>query len=1109
MSASEAIYYSWGRALPASLQQSLEAHLGQPLQPLSSLAALPEQAGLIWGVSASESSQSLLLQLYELRVQQGQRGPICFYLRPPASSWLKSHPWLSASNGTLLPGFALLEAGPLTQPLSPGDASTLATHSLSESEWQQSARALCWQKLATLRHDLQHALYHSSQKVSGPLRERLASLPRDLGQLAPLHGPLLAEIQQQLQAPPVVPGRLKPLLEKLWQGLAADRLQPETLALSAGLYRLREHWQASLQAQARFAEGLGAYRAAEPELSARLSDWLNEHPARQLSSSAGLVAAAQALKQLLQQRPASQRHTPLSQWLHNTLDQHLYTAAALISDWEPRWQASQQHREPLQLERLPRSVPGWGLQLPLSSSGDSGGLRKILIIEDDPVWQVLLRQQVEAVLARFLADYQGQQKFAWQIVLADNLAEAEALLPESLLVLADLSMPAQPGAAARREDGLAFLQQHFGGYQRQRRPVLVHSVPGWWLQDQQALLAAGVAEADIVPKSQQGELLAQRLYAWLCQWRTRELVPERLGQQLLIQTTDSGRPRLQLNGMALRLSRAKERLLLALADSGARGLSAAEVCALASGEAEADEILPAAPDPLSMRPESAFEQRLQQVLSGLPARESLEMAQQLRRLQRLWHESTGPQQSPRQGLQALQRALESQRSLLYWLETDSESKGHSAPCLLSQLIAQQLPALARLPLEAQLAAFFEADSPAESDTGPDAETMRQRKQASEQIYRLKVSLGEQAQQLGLFLDPNSVIGSEEGLEGPCYRLQPQVALQRQPLAAASSSLQVLVLEDDPIYAGQIAEALERLRWLEGLQLETLVISDLRSLQGAALTPDWLLLDLHLPAVPGGPASDDGGLRALQQIRRACAQAGKRLQTLVISALAHDDDLRLQARQLDVPLQDFVPKGESLHGRPWPESLDLALRQSLHSWQQAARLQPPGPAEPGQPGRLPGSLPLTVSVQYWGPRRQSKGQGPDRELALWVEAEGPAGRSGQSVCHTGARAAFLAALLKAHPEPVAAERLSHWLLQQAGQRPEATELATQQRQLTNLVNRLRKEDMSTQWPLALLRDLSPELAQPNPARHVLRQQHSDDQKHYWLALRGVSGQEQIQ
>lgn len=1103
MTASEAIYYSWGRALPASLQQSLEARLIQPLRSLHSLAELPEQAGLIWGVSASESSQNLLQQLYQLRVQQGQRGPICFYLRQPASNWLKSHAWLSASSGNLLPGFELLNAA---EAESQGGNPLPLNGLLSDNEWQQSARALCWQKLAGLRHDLQHAL-HSRQKLSAPLRERLASLPQDLGQLAPLHSPLLAEIQQQLQAPPVEPRRLKPLLEQLWQGLASDSLQPERVALSRGLYQLREHWRGSLQAQARFAEGLAAYRAAEPELSAQLTDWLAQHPTRQLESSAGLLAAAQALKQLLQQRPASQRHTPLSQWLHNTLDQHLYTAAALIRHWEPRWQASQQHQAALQLARLPHSVPGWGMQLPLSLSGDSSQLRKLLIIEDDPVWQSLLRQQVESTLARFLQAYPGQQAFPWQVVLAGDLAEAEAQLPGSILVLADLSMPAQPGEAARREQGLAFLQRHFGSYQRQpRQPVMVHSVPGWWLQDQQDLLAAGVAEADIVPKNQHGELLDQRLYDRLCQWRTRQISPEHLRHQLVIRSTEQGLPQLLLDGMLLQLSPQPERLLLALAENPRRGLSAAEVHALSSAGIDADESGFSAAERLADDTHSAFAQRLQQVLAGVDAQKRFEVSQELRRLRYLWHENSRPAHNSRQTLQALRKALASQRSLLEWLDATSQN-GQEHPCLLSQLIASQLPALAALPLAEQLAAFFEAEAPAADGQSPDAEVKRQRGQASDQIYRLKASLSEQARQLGILLDPNSVIDSEESPQGPRYRLRQQVQVQRQPLSAVNRSLQVLVLEDDPIYAVQIGDALDRLRWLEGLQLETLVISDLRSLQGSALSPDWLLLDLHLPAVPGGPASADGGLRALQQIRQACARSGKRLQTLVISALAHDDDLRLQARQLDVPLQAFVPKGESLFGRPWPESLDLALRHSLHSWQQDARLAPLTASAPGNSG-LPDSLPLTVEVRYWGQRRQSKGHPPDRELALWVEADGPGGRSAKAVTHSGARAAFLAALLRAHPQAVDADSLSLWLLQQTGQRPESGDLAKQQRQLTNLVNRLRKEDISPAWPLEVLRELSPELGQPNPARHILRQQQRDDQRHYWLALRSVSGQEQI-
>jgi carbon storage regulator CsrA len=118
---------------------------------------------------------------------------------------------------------------------------------------------------------------------------------------------------------------------------------------------------------------------------------------------------------------------------------------------------------------------------------------------------------------------------------------------------------------------------------------------------------------------------------------------------------------------------------------------------------------------------------------------------------------------------------------------------------------------------------------------------------------------------------------------------------------------VCVVEDDPAHAGLIQKTLAREQFANSRvlgsgrdALSAFGLADDSPLEGDTMRPFLVLLDLHLPDVPG--------LDVLQAMRRSA-----HLSTVPVIVLSADDRQETVSRCLQAGANAFVPKADSFEG----------------------------------------------------------------------------------------------------------------------------------------------------------------------------------------------------
>ncbi len=923
---------------------------------------------------------------------------------------------------------------------------------LNDQQWQTAARQLLRHQWRVLEHD-QQAL----RRVDSPQPDQIQRLATQVQQTQSQWSNACAKVwpnvseqlstwQQALedwQAQPNDPERRQHCQEAAEQHFAWLRSpsQHTVRQLAQAARQMQRHWQALLQQYQRLARQLQTANPppAEQGLQKGLQNWFKRFDQDQLQTAEGIQTATIEWQTLMQQRSSAERVGQLSQSVHNTVDQHLYTVSQGLKQWQSplqNWQASQTEpsvQKPAALhfsalaaviQQLSAAEPEHSdispLQTEQSPSQLSSSRKLILILEDNPVWAEELKNQTEQALKQFLNHFPEQRFRDWQIQIVDNLAAAETELKQALLLISDLSLPLQPGQLASRSHGVDFLTRHSASLKG--LPVIVHSTPSWYLEDQQQISALGIQDLDFVFKSDP-DAVQERVYSWLKTLRRRPL--------FWIQTDP-----LALNGVTLNLSPlnhslmqilstgqylSPQQIVAELVEQGHQSYQAGSI-ALAS-ESEAQSLPQDCQDWLAS---------LAKHWRGVARNRLLILQTQANLL---------PADTP-----AAQRWDKLQQSLVYSHFGFAREIQSGEWDFLPQAQGFKWPEL--------IESLFQHHATIASQ--PQAETIAAewRQRVSKWISGLKRALKAEFQAVHQHLDTEQLIctyepDAQDYLTGLSPQQQGQHLYQlqaRQHISRHSTAgpWRVLLVENNASMAQTLSEALEQVSRLQQVQLEITPVTNLEAglacLQSADWGVDLILLDLQIPLTAAEYAQDpdsghpQGGYRLLKAIRQSLAQSHPQqpYRVLVTSHFADDDFSRQSGIELGIPIRNYLPKGRGFQGLSWNDSLHLRLDRLLREL-KTQQLQP----DQKQLSLRQHSLPISVRVIACS----------NSQLKLQISS--PESKTVDTILRQK-RAQLMRALLQAWPQPLT------W--QAACQRLDCNDA-----QLKNHRNRLRKVDIA-KWPL---------------------------------------------
>ncbi len=884
-----------------------------------------------------------------------------------------------------------------------------SARTLSEAGWRHSATVLYCFATRTLNHDFKHLLREWPERRYD-LQNLWDRLQGKLGQLLPLLEPQVTALTHLMHDSGSSLAALESAWLDFWSALHAGQNQTiDTEALARAVHGLCLHWPALIAERTAFEKQ--PWQPLEQEASdlIDLERWLAFFNARRLQQPQRVIEAAQQLKTLRVTLSAA-----LQQRLHNTLEQHLYVVAQTLHNWQrvtdfyyPDVQGLNFNQLTLWKSRLPLTASPLTASPPVIPSQPKAADEKpyLLILEDNPVWTEHIRQQVsqDQLLSQYLSRYQ------W--VAVNNLREAKNHLNRAAILITDLSMPLDTHEPSAREHGIAFLEAHVGQYAKNAPVVIVHTTPTHFLQDHLALSQAGVLDADYVLKNEPDVLLKRLLRA--C---------ERLAQpEAFMLSLHSDYP--VLNGVSLQLSPLNQELLRSLATGPctARQLLQRLVEAgyyeyLNDLEAQADAgilitwpvLLQQLPGPLNASLSSLDDDIQRPLWEHLQQWAALSRSEnhdihhpedvhaliplgKQRLPHSLWFNAQLLQMLP----QALHQLLQSTR--------DSEHPDYVLGIKVSKMV-----------------------SGLRQDVYSQCVAVQQPMNIRQWITR------DEHQRYGL---SNTTFNPQNSAKSA-----PATA---EPVAEAPRRWPVLLIEDDAAYAQEIQDLLVTVAQQHHLALECIPITHgdqwpevLQQLDMANVNslPYLVLLDLHLPAHAGSPPDARTGYRLWKALQDSLPP--EQYQVLVTSTLTHEDSLRLEGVRLGIPLQQFIPKGETLHQVLWPESLHLAVVRLLQEQRQGGKVA-------RERVRLaPVAFPLQIELVDY----------TQKVLHLHISLLSDPEKV-YKVKHRNLHAHWLWQLLQAPNTFISAETLMQ---------PEPCERT----RVNNLRNRLRKQ-IEKQWPLTPL------------------------------------------
>lgn len=927
--------------------------------------------------------------LVQLRLQ-GFHGPVILYGLTPVVLQRPGLEWLAPALRQEL-GFYTPEEAPTAR-------------CLSQQAWRHSATLLYCFATRTLNHDFKHLLREWPERRYD-LQHLWERLQDKLGQLLPF---LQSQVNQlnhlMYQAETSVPDLESAWLD-FWNTLHQGQRQPvDTEALARDIHSLSLHWPALVAERTAF--DLPEQQTENPSAVADLSHWLRVFNARHLQQPQRVIDAAHQLKAL-----RVKLSEDLRQHLHNTLEQHLYLVAQHLQRWQwvsdfyyPDVQLTFNQLE-LWKSRLPLSPPAFtAAESTLNTAFDTAPDKPyLLVLEDNPVWTEDMRQQVhqDALLRQYLKHYQ------W--VSVNNLRDAKPYLKKAAILITDLSMPLEPQEPPAREHGIAFLENLVGQYARHAPVIIVHTTPTHFLQDHLALSQAGVLDADYVLKNEPN-VLVERL----------RKACERLAQPETFHLVLHPK-HFVLNGVTLQLSALNQQLLRCLA-TGQRTARQLLEQLVAAGHSEYMSDLEAQPDTGVLITWSDLLQQL-----PAPLRAGLCSLKDDGLSQTLWRD--------------LQQWAGLSRSENHAIAQAADVRPLIA--LGQQRLKQNLwlePAL--LPILPQV--LYQLMRSTRDSEHPD---YRLNTKVSKMVSSLRKEVYEQCVAVQRIMNIGQWITRDThdryGLLATTLE-EAQSALP--PVDDIPRRWPVLLIEDDATYAQEIQELLHTIAHQHHLQLECTwvahggqwpeVLEQLRStasdkaLNNTSL-PYLVLLDLHLPAQAGAAPDAHTGYHLWKTLREQLQPA--QYQVLVTSTLTHEDNLRLEGIRLGIPLQQFIPKGESLHQVLWPESLQLAVLRLLQEQRQG------GKVARERVNVAPVVFPLQVELVDY-----------DKKVLYLRISLLSAPHAVYEAKHRNLNARWLLRLLKAPNTLISAEALMH---------PDGY----QRTQVNNLRNRLRHQ-IENQWPL---------------------------------------------
>lgn len=749
---------------------------------------------------------------------------------------------------------------------------------LDEAAWRHSVWILFVLQTRSLNHDFKHLLKEWPERRHD-LTHLWQRMVQELGQVRPLLEAPLNTMQHLLHSAETTAATLQEAWLGFWEALQGLRQTPlDHEAFTRAIHSLSLHWPALITARTNLDKAL-----QDHEIPPELEAWLKSFQARHLMQNLKVQRAAQQLKPL-----RNQLHSALQRLLHNSIEQHLYVVAELLL----RWQHSSEMHYP-DLDGLHyQSLDQWQNRHPMPQgstlnhagatqpSGSAPSKPYLLLLEDNPIWAEQIYQHLYAhpALQAYLKNY----TWTW----AQNLLSAKKYMAQAGLVIADLSMPLHAEESSAREHGIAFLESCLARYLKHPPTVVVHTTPTHFLEDHLALQGTGIKDVNYILKSEPDALCDRLLSLW-------EQAQKPAPHQLVLYPHH-----LVLDGVPLRLSPRNDLLLRLLAEQGP--LHSRQILSKLVEQGYDEYTLD-----LNQRPRSGLTLHWNDFLAVLPRT----LAESLKQLEtalqeKLWHDL--------QQWSALARA-----------------EGHQDLERLQQRLPQNLwqhnPQLKAL-LPTVLPHLITAS---EASENPDS---RLHNKVSKMVHSLRQEVYTQGIAAQHPLNTRAWI--QRNAQGQ-YHLSPtrrEYADSERP-----ERWQVLCIEDDPVYAQEMQQLLQEMALRQGMQLHCHWIAHGEDWEQflARYTPDsdplLILLDLHLPAQANGPADARTGYAIWQSIQSHFAP--ENYQVLVTSTLTHEDHLRLEGIRLGIPLQHFIPKGETLYQLNWPESLCMAILRVWQSYRQ--------------------------------------------------------------------------------------------------------------------------------------------------------------------------------
>lgn len=950
-----------------------------------------------------------------------------------------------------------------------------------------------------LRHDF-HSKVHFWPHNQPGLLEHIDEIKKHLNQRL-IETPHLLTLQQLCQNPTASKASIVEAFGDLIQHLFPEQAPSLSIHQILGVVEsLRIHWKAAIQDIQQFLTLI--QHETSTALGQELTEALHKRSSENYKVAGYMTEIAKQVNAILSDKYQSHQHDPAFMLAENSLKQHLPIAERLYTQHQADIKAYLAHPGRVKLADLDQIISDLQQRvetqdryaialpeshLPLSLNADS---RTLLILEDDPDWQQEMRRVVQRSLNKYHSllyaaeTHSRDQLFRrWQIKVVGSIAEAEALLAETALLISDLSVPLQPGGTARREHGVKFLKSKVRTYAR-NIPVIIHSSTLNDLDSQTELKSAGIADINLLYKAHSAEL-ETRVLDYLLQMRLHELeVP------LPVLSFHAGA--YVLEGVQLKLSSQLTHLMdLFVQAPTHHGLGLELSTDQMYSALYPEKSISALTQDHSARRQAELLQALE-----IPQSKQQAVASALYRLSQVWNSYLYQKSDPYDPAENLSyrwnRFLESDSTASRCVLTLQDAVANFDERVISQATNYLFAQSDTQPTPYEKRELFPRLLLRDDFLEMLAKRRAINADISKLINRLKTTIHDCFSQVGQSLQANQLFKLvrqelDLGNQSPVYRLKVQRGENLIPNQPPETT-RVLIVEDDLDWAQDMQLSIKHVFGNLNQRVETRHISYLEQTEAVLdnWVPDIVLLDLNLPLAGDRnqadlqTADDTGGYQVWDRIRARGNHPG----VIVTSSLVNHSDLRRLGLQYDLDSRIYLNKGGDYMGYQWPESLQAKLRHLLKERAALAILP-----EIDTPSLLPDIKPISVEVLYYGPARTKgnlKSKKFELELKVWAEFNGEIYLKPAATIKS-VQVTMLSCLLANAPELVPVSHLKPILAAQTEK--QVSEM------LHNYPVRIRNQIIDATWPVAWM-----EL--DKPGIEILKQLTINNEMHFGLLIREV-------